>query len=357
MAAPQISFAQDAENAQAAAPRPGVIVEEVRKEKIENQRVFAGRTEAVARVELIARVGGFLDPLKFSEGQIVEEGQTLFVIQKAPYEFAVEQRKANLESAKAQLDLAKLDFDRKEKLVARDTVSVSELDVARANQQEAQANVDLRQADLSLAELDLSYTEIKSPMKGKVGTARFKDGAYVTSQSGTLATVTKLDPMRVAFPVPQALMLQGQRLRVSNEDMAKLTLRLSDDSIYNHEGKIEYFDAVANPGTDTVTVHALFPNPDGLLFDQQLVDVIAEQRDTAPVLVVSQAALLIDQDGPYVLLVNDEDKVEQRRISVADQVQGKVIVQNGLKEGDLVITSGIQKVRPGVEVNAKLAGQ
>lgn len=343
--------------AQETPPPPGVIVEPARMEVIEEERVFAGRTESISQVDLIARVGGFLEPLEFNEGQTVERGELLFVIQQEPYEFAVEQSRATLESAQARVDLAQVDFDRKQQLVNRDTISVSELDTARANLKEANATLALRQADLELSQLDLSYTEIRAPLDGQIGTAVFQEGAYVNASSGTLATITSLDPIRVAFPVPQTLIIQAQRANNLETDELLIRLRLSDGKYYEHNGRLEFLEAEANPGTDTVTTYAVFDNPDHILFDQQLVDVVVEAKDAAPVLVVSQSALLLDQEGPYVLKVTQEDVVEQQRITVVDQINGLVVVGNGLDEGDLVITSGIQKVRPGIKVNAQLAGQ
>ncbi len=343
--------------AQEAPPPPGVLVEPARIEVIEEERVFSGRTQAISQVALIARVGGFLEPLEFKEGQTVKQGELLYVIQQEPYEFAVEQSQANLESAQAKVDLAKVDYDRKEQLVKRDAISVSELDTARANLKEANASLALRQADLKLSELDLSYTEVRAPLDGQIGTSKFKEGAYVNANSGTLATITSLDPIRVAFPVPQALILQAQRADNLQTDNLLIRLRLSDGKFYQHNGKLEFLEAEANPGTDTVTSYAIFDNPDHLLFDHQLVDVVANVKDAAPVLVVSQSALLLDQEGPYVLKVSKEDVVEQQRITVVDQIKGLVVVGSGLEKGDLVITSGIQKVRPGIKVNAQLAGQ
>ncbi len=343
--------------AQEVSPPAGVIVEPAREEVIEEERVFSGRTEAISQVALIARVGGFLEPLEFKEGQTVKQDDLLFVIEQEPYEFSVEQSQANLESAQAKVDLAKVDFYRKEQLVNRDAISVSELDTARANLKEANATLALRQAELKLSELDLSYTEIRAPLDGQIGTAAFTEGAYVNASSGTLATITSLDPIRVAYPIPQAMILQFQQPRNMAADNLLIRLRLSDGKFYKHNGKLDFLEAEANPGTDTVTAYAIFENPDHVLFDQQLVDVVAHAKDAAPVLVVSQSALLLDQEGPYVLKVNKEDVVEQQRIGVVDQINGLVIVGSGLEKGDLVITSGIQKVRPGIKVNAQLAGQ
>ncbi|WP_310621528.1 efflux RND transporter periplasmic adaptor subunit [Flexibacterium corallicola] len=338
-------------------PTPAVIVEQAKMETLNNERIYAGRTESVAKVDLIARVGGFLQPLEFKDGQLVKADEVLFVIEPGPYKYKVDQAQANLNSAKAKYDLANIEFKRKQQLVARNAISVSELDVAKANLQEAQAVVEQRNSELELANLDLSYTQIKAPMAGKVGAARYKEGAYVTADSGTLATVTALDPMRVAFAVPQDVILWAQRHKVNKADKLLIRLRLSDGSTYDQPGEMEYIDAQANPGTDTVTVHALFPNKNFSLFDSQLVDVIVSVKNAVPVLTVPQTALLVDQEGPFVLLVNKENTVEQRRIIISNQQDGKVVVASGLKEGDAVITAGIQKVRPGIKVTAKIAGQ
>ncbi|WP_068311631.1 efflux RND transporter periplasmic adaptor subunit [Polycladidibacter hongkongensis] len=344
-------------DAAAKVPPPAVIVEAASMQTIDSAKKFAGRTEALNRVELIARVGGFLDKVSFKEGQLVKEGDLLYTIQKAPYKFAVDRAKASVDAAQAQVDLAKVDFSRKETLVKKDTISVSELDTARATLQEAEATLELRKADLDLAQLDLSYAEISAPVTGRISKSNYQLGAYVTAQSGTLATVTSMDPIRVAFPVPQAVLLAGKKQGLDSSDKLKVNIILTDGTTYEHSGKIDYLDAAADASTDSVTARALFANPDGLLFDNQLIDISVSQKDPQPVLTVPQAALLIDQKGPFVIMVDKDNVAQQQRITIREQINGLVVVSEGLKKGDLVITNGIQKVRPGQPVNPKLAGQ
>ena len=336
---------------------PSVGIEIVRREPLHSERVFSGRIEAIAHVDLIARVDGFIEPLRFNEGQAVKEGEVLFVIRQDTYNFKLEQARAALISSEAQLEHKRLDLDRKEQLVERQAIPVSEVDISRADLREAEADVLLKKAELDLAELDLSYTEIKAPMDGRIGIAAFKQGAYVTNESGTLATVTALDPMRVAFPVPQDILGRWQASNVLENEATEVRIRLRDGSYYPLHGKIEFIDTEANEGTDSVTVRALFPNPDGALFERQLVDVTASPGDRQSSLVISELALLIDDSGPYVYLVNEEGTVEQRRIKVADQFGGRIIVSEGLLENEKVVTAGLQKIKPGDAVHSQLSGR
>ncbi len=339
------------------APAPGVLVEEARLQTLETEHVFSGRTEAISRVSLIARVGGFLKPLKFSEGALVKKGEPLFEIERGPYKFAVDQANANVQSAQAKVDLAQLEYDRKKLLVEKDSISVSELDVARASLKEARAALSLREAELALRELDLSYTTISAPMDGKVGTSAFKSGAYVTASSGELATITSLDPIRVSIPVTQGMISRLQLQNTEELNNYQIQLRLTDRSVYSEEGEMDYLSAQANPETDSVDARIVFPNPDHRLFDRQLVDVLISRKNAPKQLIVSQAAMLLDQDGTYVLKVDAEGIVEKRPVAVGEQRRGLVIIKSGLSEGDQVIVAGSQKARPGSKVTAKVVGQ
>ncbi|MTI18197.1 efflux RND transporter periplasmic adaptor subunit [Rhodobacteraceae bacterium RKSG542] len=338
------------------AAAPGVLTEEVKLQTLDANHVFSGRTEALAQVSLIARVGGFLEPLQFVEGSFVKRGAPLFKIEQAPYEFAVAQAKANVESAQAQVNLAQLNYDRKKQLVEKDTISVSELDVVRANLKEANAALALREAELALRELDLSYTQVTAPMDGKVSTSPYREGAYVNSASGELATITSLDPIRVSFPISQGLMPNFYGADSAALSPYRLQLRLTDGSIYEHDGSLDHFSADANPATDSVTARAVFPNPDLHLFNKQLVDIIISRRDAPTEMIVSQAALLMDQSGTYVLKVNTDGVVEKAPVAIGRQSRGLVVIKSGLTEGDQVVVAGSQKARPGTKVNPTLVG-
>ncbi len=335
---------------------PAVLVAKVEEKNIADQSVFFGRVEATARVQINARIEGYLAEVAFVEGSTVQEGDLLFTIEKAIYEANVAQAQANLASAEAAAKLAKLDYERSKQLVARKTVSQAQLDQDLAKYEEAQANVAARKAELSLTEIDLGYTEIRAPITGRIGKANETKGSLVGSSGEPLALLVAQDPIHVAWPVPDRLFIKVTKNGLNTSDV-NVRLKLPDGTIYDKLGRIIYADPSANKATNTITVRAEFPNPEMLLVDQQLVNVIIESKEAQSYLVIPQDALLLDQQGPYVLIVNAENKVEVRRISTGAQQGLSLIVTKGLKLGDRVITAGQQKVRNGITVAPQLASQ
>ncbi len=337
-------------------PAPAVLVAKVAEKNIADQYVFFGRVEATARVQINARIEGYLAEVAFVEGSTVEEGDLLFKIEKSIYEANVAQAHANLASAVAASKLAKLDYERSKQLVARKTVSQAQLDKDLAQYEEAQANVAAQKAQLSLAEIDLGYTEIQAPIDGRIGKANETKGSLVGPSGAPLALLVAQDPIHVAWPVPDRLYLEVSKSQRSTSDVS-VKLKLADGTIYNQAGKIIYADPSANETTNTITVRAEFSNPEMLLVDQQLVSVIIENKETRKHLVIPQDALLLDQQGPYVFVVNSENKVEVKRITTGTQQGLSLIVTKGLALGELVIVAGQQKVRSGVSVTPQLADQ
>lgn len=342
------AFAQQA-GGDGAAP-PGVIVETVVEREVAGRVSFTGRIEAIDSVSLRARVAGFLGPRQFEEGAEIEDGTLLFVIEKAPYEAAVAQAEAGVASARATVELARVTFKRTKTLADRKAVSQAQLDEARAKLGEAEAALQGQEATLQVARLNLSYTEISAPMAGRIGRSGYSEGDLVGPDSDPLATLVAENPMYVAFPVPTRILLAVHRSPM-DRDSVIVRLRLPDGSIYEHAGAMRFDSVQANPSTDTVTVRASMPNPDRILTDRQLVGVIVEAKEPERKLVVSQSALVLDQQGSYVLLVDDENKVEPRRVELGAQEGTGVVIEKGLAAGDRVIVSGLQKVRPGMTVD------
>lgn len=339
--------------ATAPVPPPAVSVVAVTMKDVTPATSFVGRVVAADKVDLRARVTGFLHQRLFTEGQDVAAGDTLFLIEPEPFQAAVRQAEADLASAAAEAHNAQLQLDRAEQLVKRQTVAVATRDDRAAELAIAKARVQERQASLDVAKINLTYTEIKAPIAGRIGLAKYSKGNLVGPDSGPLATIVTQDPIYVTFQATQRDVLRAQQ-RMAEEaiDMASLVVRLtlSDGSDYPHAGKVNFLDAQVNPGTDTATVRAEFANPQRLLTDGAFVNVNIERGTPTHALTVPQAALQVDQAGPFALVVTGEQKVELRRLALGAAVGAGVIVEQGLEEGDLVIVDGIQKVRPGAVV-------
>jgi len=209
-----------------------------------------------------------------------------------------------------------------------------------------------QKAALEQAKLQLGYTEIRAPLAGRIGRSSISVGNYVGPSSNVLATIVRQDPIYVSFPVSQREILILRRKYAGQENEAIIRLQLADGSRYEKPGKIDFADVTVNPGTDSVQVRASFANPDRLLVDGQLVTVIAEADKPEPVLMVPQQAMQFDQAGTYVLVVDKENKVQIRRIETGEMRGAQTVVLKGLESGERVITEGIQRVRPGITVDA-----
>ena len=335
-------------NPSAAAPPPAVTVVKVTAAEIKPATTFTGRIEAKNKVDLRARVDGFLEKRLFTEGADVKEGELLFVIEKGLYQSAVDQAKAALETAESTLKLADLDVDRQTQLFGRNVTAQATLDQATAKQGEARGNMLAQKAALEKAELQLSYTDIKSSISGRVGRASVSVGNFVSPSNGALATIVSQDPIYASFPVTQREMLAVHKQQAASKGGEYVIyLQLADGSRYPGAGKIDFLDNTVNQGTDTVQVRAIFANPDRVLVDGQLVTVVAEEGKGESTLLAPQQALQVDQTGPYVLVVDKDNKVQIRRIEADTGRGANAVIRNGLAEGERIVTEGIQRVRPG----------
>jgi membrane fusion protein (multidrug efflux system) len=336
--------------AQAQGPAPAVTVVKIATEEVRPTSTFTGRIEAKDKIDLRARVDGFLEKRLFTEGADVKEGDLLFVIEQGMYKAAVEEAKGGLARAEAALKLADLEVDRQQELVTRNVAAQAKLDEVTAKQGEARGAVLGQKAALERAQLQLGYTEIRAPLAGRIGRASVSVGNYVSAQSTTaLATIVSQDPIYVSFPVTQreVLAIRKERGEVGAPADAVIYVQLADGSRYARPGRIDFLDVTVNQGTDTVQVRAVFPNPDRVLVDGQLVTVVGERGKAEDVLMVPQQALQLDQAGSYVLVVDKENKIQVRRIERGEDRGARTIVRKGLEPGESVVIEGIQRVRPG----------
>jgi membrane fusion protein (multidrug efflux system) len=339
--------------AQQAAPPPAVLVQPAELRSMTKQAEFVGRAEALEKVELRARVQGFLGPRLFKDGDEVKKDQVVFTIEREPFETAVDQRKAQLAAAQATFANADQQLARTAELTRKGNAPVAQLDQRTAEQGQAKAAVMEAEANLRDAQIQLSYTEIKTPISGRIGRPAVSPGNLIGPDTGVLATVVQDDPMQVLFSVTQREMLEAKDSEVTGKVRARV--RLADGSLYSEKGRIDFLDVQVNPRTDGQTVRAMFPNPDDILTSGQTVRVIIEEKGGDEVVVIPESAVAIDQTGSYVFVVGPDNEVEQRRVRLGTGREGLAVVEEGIKPGERVVVQGQQRIRAGMTVAPQLA--
>jgi len=334
-----------AADAQEKAPPVGTVFAE--RQQVAQTRDFVGRVNAIGRVEVQARVKGYLEEDLFKEGDLVKKGDHLYHIEKSEYQAAVEEAQGALERSKAAKSLTAIQLARAEDLLAKSAGTAVARDQALAEDQRSAGDVMSDQAKLDNANRNLGYTDIVSPITGKISKTNVTAGNVVGPDSGDLTLIVSQDPMYVTFPVSQRDFLT---LRVNPKDL-KVKIRFADGTTFNQVGTINFVDVSVDRATDTVLVRATMPNPDGVLIDGELVTVVLETEKPQEKVMVPQAALIADQEGTYVFVVED-GKAAIRRIKPGGEIGPDVIVNDGLKGGEQVIVEGLQSIRPGQPVKA-----
>lgn len=332
---------------------PAVLVEPAEMRPFGVQSEFIGRVEAIEKVDLRARVEGFLGPRLFEDGSNVKKDQLLFTIEREPFEAALEQRKAQLAAAQATAENADAQLKRYRDLASKDAASQAQLDQRIAEEAQARAGVLEAQAAMKDAEIKLSYTEIRSPIDGQIGRASVTPGNLVGPSTGILATIVREDEMYVLFPVTQRELLNARRA-VGD---APLTVRakLADNTFLAEHGKIDFLDVQVDPRTDGQIVRAVFRNSGAELNHGQTLRVVVERAAPVEAITIPAAAVATDQAGQYVYVVGKDNTVEQRRVRIGARREGLASVEDGIAAGDLVIVQGQQRVQPGAKVNPQLA--
>src|SRR5690242_4918013 len=343
---------------------PAVGVVRAERQQITQTDEFIGRVQAENRVALVARVTGFLDQRRFNEGTEVKQGDLLYQIEQPPFQAAVDAAKANVEQLEAQHRNALATLERALSLLHTPAGQQSAVDSAVADERALAAQIDGAQAQLKTAQINLGYTEIRAPIDGKISATQVTEGNVVSPTSGILANIVSQDPMYVLFPIAlrAGLDLRARYARKGGYSAVLIKLRLPDGRIYGQEGNLDYVSPTVAENTDTVTLRGVVPNPllPGMkagqpgareLTDGEFVTVLLQGVQPIEVLAIPRAAVMSDQQGDYVYIVDNQNKAQVRRIQQGQSTPSIAVITNGLKEGELVISEGLQRVRPGEAVS------
>jgi membrane fusion protein, multidrug efflux system len=325
---------------------------------------FIGRIQAVGRVALVARVSAFLEQRLFVEGAEVKKGDLLYRLEQPPFQAQVQANQAMVEQLQAQHHNAELTLWRAQTLLKTPAGQQSSVDAALASERALAAQIAGAQAQLRQAEINLGYTEIRAPIDGKISRTEITEGNVVSPTSGTLATLVSQDPMYVLFSIAQrtGLDLRNRYAKKGGFSAVVIKLRLPDGRIYGQDGALDYGSPTVSENTDTITVRGVIANPvfPGMkagmpgsreLTDGEFVTVILEGVQPILVLAVPRAVVLSDQQGDFVYVVDAQNKAQRRRVQLGQSTPSTAVVTSGLKEGELVISEGLQRVRPGDSVS------
>jgi RND family efflux transporter MFP subunit len=337
---------------------PTVAAAQPLQKKITEWDEYTGRFAAVATVEIRARVSGFIDTIHFKDGQLIKQGDLLFVIDPRPYRLAVEQATADVERAKAKLELATLDVERATPLARNQTLTEREFDTRKSTQRDASAQVASAEATLKQARLNLEWTEVRAPLAGRISDRRVDAGNLISGgQIGAtlLTVIVSIDPIHFVFDGSEAdylryVHLAVAGLRPSSRDAANpVSVRLADETDYKHYGRMDFVDNVVNPKTGTIRGRAVFDNKDGILtpgFFGRL-RLFGGEHDA---LLVPDSAIVSDQSRKIVFTVADDGTVGTKLVELGPIVDGLRVIRSGLAPTDRLVIDGLQRARPGQKV-------
>lgn len=346
---------QPQQGQQQRAPQVDVIT--VQPESLELSTELPGRTAAFRVAEVRPQVSGVLLERTFEEGTYVEKGQQLYQIDPAIYQAELASAEAEVQRARAVLRSSELRYNRFKELLQENAVSQDEFDSAEATYFQNKAAVALAEAQLKNARINLEYTKVNAPINGIIGRSNFTEGALVTaSQQEPLVTINQLDPIYVDISQSSKQFMQLQadiqsgRIEANESGNAPVRLKLNGLD-FDQEGELLFSEVSVEEDTGAILLRAVFPNPNKTLYPGMFVRAAVSEGTINTALLLPQKAVTRDPRGrPYVMVVNDDNKVEQRMITTERAIGSDWLVSDGVKEGDTVIISGLQKVRPGATV-------
>jgi multidrug efflux system membrane fusion protein len=348
---------------QAAPPPPNVTVAKPQKQQVTDYDEYVGRFVAVDMVEVRARVSGYLDKIQFEDGQIVKQGDPLFVIDRRPFETTVAQARATLAQARANLAFADADLARGAQLVREKTITEQTFDQRTQAKRVAEASVQAQEANLRQAELDLQFTELRAPVAGRIGDRRVSVGNLVTGGTGgnttLLATIVSIDPIRFEFTFDEASYLRYERVSGSAESRSKglpVSLRLIDEPDFKHEARVDFIDNVIDRSSGTIRGRAVVPNPKDLFTPGMFARVRVPSSLPYEALLVPDVAIGSEQVRKFVLVLGADNVVQPKYVTLGQLVGSLRVIKDGLSADDTVVVNGLARIRPGVKVNPQQQG-
>ncbi|MBA2124972.1 efflux transporter periplasmic adaptor subunit [Hyphomicrobium methylovorum] len=354
---------EDKSNAQTAAapPAPAVTVAKPVKKLVSDYDEYVGRFVAVDFVEVRARVSGYLDKIRFKDGQMVKAGDPLFTIDRRPFQASLNQANAAVEQAEANLAFAEADLKRGESLVRGTTITQQTLDQRVQSKRVAEANVTAQKAATEQADLDLQFTELTAPVSGRIGDRRVSIGNLVTGGSAgsttLLATIVSVDPIRFEFTMDEASYLRylraasaGSANSVDRGMSIPTKLKLIDENDFAHEGRIDFVDNVIDRSTGTIRARAEFSNPTGKFTPGMFGRIRISASAPAQALLVPDAAIGTEQVRKFVYAVGDDNVATPKYVTLGPTVDGLRVITAGLDPNDTVIVNGLMRVKPGAKV-------
>lgn len=325
---------------------PGVTIQAVETRDVIKKFEAPGRIQSVSRIDIVARVSGYLTKSYFKEGDVVKKGQILFEIEPQEYQLAANKAKANLDNAQAQLVYYEKQLTRAKELVKQDYIAKAKYDEVLAQRDSYKAQVSMYRSAYQDALRNLSYTRVKAPVDGQVGMIKVTVGNYVTAQSGALTTLNSVDPIYVTFPLDAKNYTELLRIDKTSAVNRNVDLYFSTGSKYEFSGIQNFHDNNVDPTTGSILMRATFPNPKGLLINGNYATVYIYSKEKENVPVVPQIAVLENPQYKYVYKIDEKGLPQIQQIETFGQDGKDWVIKSGLKAGDKVIVLGIQGVIP-----------
>ncbi len=325
---------------------PGVTIQTVETRDVIKKFEAPGRIQSVSRIDIVARVSGYLTKSYFKEGDVVKKGQVLFEIEPQEYQLAANKAKANLDNAQAQLVYYEKQLTRAKELVKQDYIAKAKYDEVLAQRDSYRAQVSMYKSAYQDALRNLSYTKVKAPVDGQVGMIKLTVGNYVTAQSGALTTLNSVDPIYVTFPLDAKNYTELLRIDKTASVNRNVDLYFSTGAKYDFSGIQNFHDNNVDPTTGSILMRATFPNPKGMLINGNYATVYIYSKEKENVPVVPQIAVLENPQYKYVYKIDDKGLPQIQQIETFGQDGKDWVVKSGLKAGDKVIVLGIQGVIP-----------